>query len=248
MIEAIKVVKESFIQYIGTGSYMILFLLALIYIYKKEEKKEIRNFLWFSLIIFVITLNPIFYKAIRKCIGNDVYWRMFWCLPMGVILAYVGTKIIEKNNKKIEQVLIGISIIIIIMLSGKCVFNRDNFTLATNWYKLPQEALDITRMIEADENDNRKTLLAPTDMVSYVRQYDASIHMRVMRISTGCYEKEPIVAKMENGDVEAVVADSKSYGTNYIVFKKETILSKSIEDYGFSKLGETEKYILYKAN
>jgi hypothetical protein len=246
MIESINIIKQALEEYIGTGAYMTLFLLSLIYIYKKVEKKEIRNFILFSVIIFILILNPIFCKVILKFIGSGVYWRMFWVLPMGIVIAYVGTDIILKSKKGIERIIIGVAIVLIIILGGKCVFNDENFTLATNWYKIPQETLAITSLIsEDDEND--KCLLAPVEMVAYVRQYDPSIYMMVQRIPD-TYENEPVVASMESGDVDTVLEKCKTYGANYVVFRKTTIEEKNMDNYNINKIGETVNYVLYKIN
>lgn len=244
MIEAINIIKQSFAEYVGIGAYMALFFISLLYIYKKEKNSELTDFVWYSLIILLLIFNPIFYKVIIKFIDDGVYWRMFWILPIGVLIAYVGTKIILENNKKAEKIIIGLSVIVIIILSGKCVFREENYQLAPNWYKLPQEALDVTMIIKADECDNKWALMPPT-LVPYVRQYDASIFMRVMRMTEG-YDSEPIVLKMEQGDVKAVVDDCKENGVNYVVFKRETILSELMENYNFNVLGRTENYIIYK--
>lgn len=244
MLEAINIIKQAFIEYVGTGSFMTLFFLSLVYIYKKEEKIEIRNFLWFSLVSLVIILNPIFYMLIVKFIGTGIYWRMFWVLPVGIIIAYIGTKIILKNEKKSEQIIIALSIISIIVLGGKCVFNEQNYQLATNWHKLPQEALDITRMIESDDEKNKR-LLVPHDLVAYIRQYDASIFLRYPRKADN-YDDEPIVLKMEQGDVKYIVDDCVKYSIKYVVFRKSVKLSEPIENYGFYVLGETSNYFLYK--
>lgn len=244
MIEAINMIKQAFIEYVGTGSYMILFFISLIYIYKKETDNKIRNFIWVSLIIFALVFNPIFYIVIVNFIGTGIYWRFFWTLPIGITIAYVGTKVILNNDKKLEKVIIGFAVIAIIILCGKCVFNKENYQLATNWYKIPQEALDVTMIIKGDDCKNKRALM-PTSLVPYIRQYDASIYMRVMR-SPYNYDSEPIVLKMEQGDVKYIVEDCKENNINYVVFKRETKLSELIENYNFYVLGRTENYIIYK--
>jgi len=244
MLEVMRPIIEYFNEYVGTGSYMILFFLSLIYIYKKEKDSKIKEYMWFSIIMLIVIFNPIFYKVLVRFIGDGIYWRMFWCLPMGIIIAYVGTKVILEKNKIFEQLIIGVAIIAIIILSGKCVFNKDNFTLATNWYKLPQEALEITRMMTADKCE-KKCALVPTDMVAYVRQYDSSIYMRYPR-SPHSYKDDPIVQVMEEGNVERIISDSRWFGVTYIVLKKDAVLHGRMEDYNCYVLGETANYILYK--
>ena len=65
--ENIEIIKNTFQEFIGSGMYMLLFFIALLYIYMKEDNKKNKAFLLYtSIIILLITLNPIFNKAVGK--------------------------------------------------------------------------------------------------------------------------------------------------------------------------------------
>ena len=123
---AIGVIKLSYERFIGSGFYFGLFLFLLIYIIirnKKEDKNIKPFFSLYPLLIGIIIANPVFYYIVTHFIDEDVYWRSFWCLPLGITIAYGFTKMVKdikkENIKKIEIVVI----IIAIIISGKFIYS-----------------------------------------------------------------------------------------------------------------------------
>lgn len=56
--ENIEIIKNTFGEFKGSGMYMILFFISIIYILIKEDNKKVKAFLvYFSIIILLITLN-----------------------------------------------------------------------------------------------------------------------------------------------------------------------------------------------
>ena len=244
-----------YIQYFGNGAYMILFLISLIYILIKEKQnKTIRIFLYGTIILAVIIFNPLVYKILEPIFSGGVYWRMFWMFPIAITVPYVAVKWITEKKEPEEvktkgkifwqKAFIGVAICVIIILSGKVVFNTDNFEVATNWYKLPQEALEIATMISEDSCE-KKVALVPETIVAYIRQYNSDIILRYAR-NPHTYANEPMVSALQRGAVAEIMEDSEKHGTNYIVFRNETSLTENMEDYGFEILGKTNTYTVYK--
>ena len=66
MLENIEAIKNAFIQYKGSGAYITLYLIAIIYLFLKEKDKEKRFFfIYFPIGLWLILFNPIF--IIMKC-------------------------------------------------------------------------------------------------------------------------------------------------------------------------------------
>lgn len=246
MKEAILTIKDMYLEFFGNGAYIILFLISLLYVFfvEKDKNDKIKMFFWNSIILVIIIFNPIIYKIFEPIFSGNVYWRMFWMLPIGILIPYVATKLISEREKMIEKIIITISIIVIIILSGKCVFNKDNFSIATNSYKIPQEALEVAKIISEDECDY-KVALVPETIVAYIRQYDSNIILRYGR-NPHTYDNEPMVWNLYSGNVEEIVKDAEKRINNYVVFRNETELIGNMEDYGYEIIGKTEKYTIYK--
>ena len=114
--------------------------MALLYIltkYKEEDKKSKSFLLTYPIIVFIIIWNPIFTKIILNFINEEVYWRMYWLVPIGITLAYIFTKIIYSQSKVIRKIFNSIAIFIIIIASGKLVFSSENYQKVNNYYKVP---------------------------------------------------------------------------------------------------------------
>ena len=93
-------IEEAYTRALGTGLYLGMFILAIIFIVlelKKEEKSRIKIvFGIYSIIILLLNFNPLFANISIRVIGGEVYWRVYWLLPIGFVLAYVFTELIYK--------------------------------------------------------------------------------------------------------------------------------------------------------
>ena len=183
--ENIEIIKNTFQEFIGSGMYMLLFLIALLYIYMKEDNKKNKAFLLYtSIIILFITLYPIFNKAVGKIFTDSVYWRVFWLLPLGITIAYAGVKFINSEKQKYKQIVATIGLILIVVVSGKLIYNKENYFELGNFYKLPDEDVLVTQLIGADDEDYKKAI-APESLVAHMRQIDASIDLAYRRDPQG---------------------------------------------------------------
>ncbi|MBQ7410841.1 MAG: hypothetical protein IJW20_05630 [Clostridia bacterium] len=246
MLESINIIKNTFMEYRGTGGFITLYLIALIYLFFKEENKEKRMFfIYFQFLILLVVLNPIFNKIVGKIFKASVYWRVYWTIPLGITIAYTAVKIIsELNQEKIKKVILSITFIFIIMISGKFIYTEANYQKVGNLYKVPDESILVTQLISAD-NEEYKKAIVPENLVAYIRQIDSSIELAYKREPTG-YENHPIVTPLRLGDTEWIANAAKDNNCNYIVVDKNIPLSLDFSYFGFNALAETPKYVIYK--
>lgn len=241
----IETIKSATTEYIGSGMYIALFLVSLLYIFLKEENKNIKIFLGcFSILIIGIVINPIFCKLVEKVFTKSVYWRLFWMLPIGIVLAYICAKIVNHQEKKIYKILVALSLLFIIMISGKFIYTKENYIKVGNAYKLPDEAVHIAYILEQEDKQYKKVML-PTSLVPYIRQINGNINLMYPRKPRG-YAGIEIVQRHEAGDVEYVANKCKEENCNYIIFNKQTVLTKSLSDYEYELFEQTENYDLYR--
>ena len=86
--------------YTGTGSLLVLFVLSLFYIWKKEERKEIRNLMvWGSVLIAAGFSCPLFRKIFVRLLDSETYYRVLWVLPIGVATAYAGMLLLQEDKE-----------------------------------------------------------------------------------------------------------------------------------------------------
>lgn len=245
--ENIEIIKNNFLDFKGSGMYIALFLVAIVYLYLKEENKSLRNFFIYTpLIILAITLNPLFHKIAGKILTSGIYWRVFWMLPLGITISYASVKVIANLKDKMEKIIVAISIITIIMISGKFIYTPNNYKKVGNLYKLPDEDVLVAYIIGADNADYKKAIVPP-DLTAHIRQVDSNIKLSYDR-EPKSYDNHPIVLAVSTGNVKGIIKIAEEEECNYVVFEKAVTLDGKMEDYGFSILSETNKYVIYKDN
>ena len=87
-------------DYCGDGIYPFLFLVALIYLLLTEKDRKIRLVLVeSSLVITILFFFPLFKLVMDKVEEAGTYYRILWILPMTVMIAYAGVKLIGKHTR-----------------------------------------------------------------------------------------------------------------------------------------------------
>ena len=243
--ENLEIIKYGFTEYKGTGAYMVLYCLALVYLFLKEKDKTKRAFtIYFPIFVLCVVLNPLFNKLVGKILQREAYWRVFWMVPMGVTLGYASVKLIMSLEKKTQKVFITISFIGVIALAGKYMYSPGNFYAVGNNYKIPDEMVHVAQIIGTDKAEYKKALVSYY-LAPYIRQIDGSIELTYTR-SAVPYTENSLAVLVGKGEVDKICAKAKSTNSNYIVMHKETPLLGEFEEYGYKLLQETTEYRIYK--
>lgn len=241
--------KESYQIYTSYGVIQLLLISSLIVILINEKKKENIHLAYFVIIVLVLILfPPLAFIFGQYFIGSDVYWRVFWLIPSGIIIAMVFTKLIE-NSRYYKKFIFLICMILVLMLGGKNIFNSDNFTKSTNLYKLPQEVIEICDMV-VKEGDEVK-MVVPETIVSYIRQYNPDIKMLYGRnlgkdVQRGKKFKVLTQLNSVEPNTKYIAKYAKKQGCNFIVFQNSSMGIEKIEEYGYELYGNTMNYTIFK--
>lgn len=243
--ENIEIIKNTFGEFKGSGMYIALFFIAMLYIYLKEENKKIKAFLvYFPIIVLLITLNPIFNKLAGRIFTSTVYWRVYWMLPLGVVIAYAAVKFINNENERAKKIVATIGIIITIIISGRLIYNKENYKKFGNLYKVPDEAIEVVEIIRQGDEENKKALTSE-QLVAYIRQIDASIGLAYKREPTGYLDNE-FVRIMHSGISEDIVNMALENDCNYIVLDRGLVINVELHYFGFQRIAETANFIIYR--
>lgn len=242
---SIEVIKRTLTEFKGTGMYIALFFVSMLYILLKEKNKNMKVFfVFFPIMTLIVTLNPLFNKIVSPIFKASTYWRVYWLIPLGVEIAYAGILFIKEQEQKSKKIIAMLGICLIIAISGKYVYTKENFIKTGNWYKIPDEAVLVAQLIGSDEEENKKAYV-PESLTAYIRQIDASIKLAYKREPTG-YENHELVHILNSGDTEKIVKTAEEKECNYIVMNKAVKLSVDFYFFGFEKINETPTYVIYK--
>ena len=239
-----EIIKNSFDKYFADGKLLTIFLIALVFLMAEEKDKNNRNFLvYYPILLLVILLNPIFEIVISKIIGENVYYRFIWGIPIGVVISYFSVCLIYKLNKKTKKVIICICMACIVAFSGRFVYTEEVFQNTNNLYKLPDEYVEVIEILSNVKMENKKAMVS-SDLIGYVRQLDASIKLPYQRRPYGDYDSY-ILKFYNDGDIFNLVDLCEEQEVNIIVYDNSILLQDSLESYGYELYANTEHYDIY---
>ena len=244
---SIYIIKSSYYDFFIGGMYFALFLVSMLYIFLREKDKNKKILLvYFPIFAFCVVINPIFYYVSSIAFSIHTYNRMFWVLPIGIVIAYAAVLAVNEGKGKFEKIIICGSLFIIIALSGKFYFVKNGtFLELGNLYKLPDESVLVAQLIGIDEEENKKALV-PADLVPYIRQIDATIELLYGRQADIAYWNNPYATELDNGNVKYIVNLLEKNNCQYVVYRRATVMNKPIQNYGYEMINETTNYVIYK--
>lgn len=236
-----------FMDYCGNGIYPFLFLAALVYLLVTEKDKRVRLILAeTSVVILVLFFFPLFKMVMDRVEEAGTYYRILWLLPMTVVIAYAGVKLIGKYTR------IGlVALAAVCILGGSYVYGNVNVSKAENRYHLPAEVPAICDLIMPAEDEERVWAVFPSELVQYIRQYTSEIQMpygRDMLVASWDHTEHPIYALMEaetiHIDLIAQLLDD--YGVQYLILNKAKPVEGEPSEYGLEKIGEIGGYDVFR--
>ena len=158
-----SIVEESFRIYWENSGYWILFVLSLFFILFYTKDMRIKwMFAGYCILVLGVILNPLFALAIDKLQLMDsstTYVRVYYLLPVTVIIAYAAVEVIELQKKTKYKMVIFLAICLVIGMSGTSYYEKNAYRIPENIYKIPQEDKEIADCILEDNTDEKYTCL-----------------------------------------------------------------------------------------
>lgn len=242
-----KEILTIFMDYSGDGIYPFLFLIALIYLLVTEKDVKIRRVLLeSSVVITVLFFFPLFKMVMDKVEEAGTYYRILWLLPMTIVIAYAGVKLIGRHTR------IGMAaVVIVLVLGGEYLYKNIHITQAENRYHLPQSVITICDLIAPQEDEERVWVVFPSELLHFVRQYSSDIQMpygRDMMVASWEHVEHPMYALMEADtvrvDLLAELADD--YQCQYVILNKAKNTEGDPEACGLEKIAEVGGYDVFR--
>lgn len=239
---------ELFRNYMGTGLLIALFLVCMVYLFIQEKDKGKRVlFLYVPIIMLLLFFNPIFTRIVYGVIGEEIYYRILWLLPITVTLAYTVVKIYGTLKGKKAYTFLGVAALLVVICGG-CIYTNPAFKRAENIYHIPQDVVDICDAIEVEGREVMAVF--PEEMLIYVRQYSARVCMpygrEVLVEQWGLGHDLYDVMKADTIEAEVVAGMAKESDCHYVIIDTEKNVIGSFEDYDYIELTRVGKYIIYQ--
>lgn len=257
MIERIwEMSVKTWQAYWGEGWHVYLFLLCLAAIlFLKRSKVEKKVFLGYTLAALAVFFLPFTAQVIAEhCIGESVYWRVLWLLPVAPTIAYVCTRLCTAWKNAGLQMILAAVCLGAIVFTGTQVYVEGNYHMPENQEKVPYEIKGIADLIRDNAGGaEKKRLVAPDRIATYMRIYAPDIEMAYGRSSRGTVRKASkqlhILLNQDPQETEPfqVAALAQRVRCNYLVaWVEEAGVDQEYEESGYTLLGMVDKYHVYK--
>lgn len=222
MRELLTTMISSYKLFFGSGIYVALFIIAILYFIVKEKERRLKKFfLTFVCVFGVFYVLPVTAYIMIKYCGANVYWRMFWILPITTMIAYVLTKVICRQEKRWQRCVVAIGILVMLVQGGVFLYNG-NFQPRENRYKISSNVVMVCDAVNEDALVNgieEKGLIVANELVTQIRQYDASIRMpygrNALRGGNLRRRAQTIYSIMSSGELDAVTLAYNAQMGNY---------------------------------
>lgn len=241
---------ELFREYMGTGLIVSWFLFSVVYLFIKEEQKHLRIlFVYAPMILLFLFFNPLFAGFLTEYMGDEIYYRILWLLPITVVIAYACV-VIGGRLKGRKRTLWAVCAVLLTVVSGKYIYSSPYFTPAENEYHVPDSVVHICDAIELPGRE--VTAVFPLEMIQYVRQYSPVVCMPYGReiLVEGWNEwatQHELCDAMEAEVVDANLLGklARDYGCIYVVLESNRKMQGSLETSGYEWFCETDGYTVY---
>lgn len=240
-----------FREYMGTGLIVAWFLFAWGYLFLKEERKQIRILLvYVPMLVLVLFFNPLFAAVLARYMGDEIYYRILWLLPITVVIAY-ATVVAGSRLAGKKRTIFAMVSVVLVMVSGSYIYNNAYFTKAQNIYHIPDSVVNICDAIELPGREVMAVF--PLEMIQYVRQYSPVVCMPYGReILTESWNEWAVQHDLCDA-LEAEVIDARvlgelaiEYGCIYIVLPDNRPVEGSLAEAGYDLFLETDGYCVYR--
>ncbi|MBO5093247.1 MAG: hypothetical protein J6C33_02690 [Lachnospiraceae bacterium] len=250
MGEVIQTILTIYKNYGSSSMMTMLVIAAVVYLWVTEEKKEIRQlFVYLTAGLAVLFFFPPFaYIAMHFFLDSGVYYRILWLIPMGMIVSYAAAKAVGQIEVRRKRIVVGILLSLLLMQGGSLIYANPMVTKAENPYHLPKAVISVADVMHVEGRDVKAVV--PAEMLQFIRQYDASIHLAYGRdVLVKGWGSNPLYEAMEANPVRsyAITDYGKQQGVEYIVLRTGTPIvgTKPISQYEFSYLTTVDNYDIY---
>ena len=270
----VNTVWETFLEYTGNYFWCGMFFAA-IFLIILLQKKDARIGLVLMLALSCLCLfNDKIRSLISRFTDVSTYYRFFWLLPIGFIVAYAAVLVFSRVKKVWLRILFACALALLIVKCSTPFSSLANFSHPENGYLLPDEIVELSEGLQEqigingyyeEENKLYPCAAMPLAVDMQYRTYDASVQMGIGRFAyhylgqhgyaddaKGKYHDQMILAGMlENQKIysaEEIQQAISNLSVDYIVCQKQGESYNAFVEAGATYLFETDNYYVLKTN
>lgn len=236
---------QVFQKYMGTGVIVIWFLAALVYLFLNEKQRPKRIFfVYMPVIVLVLYFNPLFAAIFFTAVGSEIYYRIWWLIPVIIVIAYSSVTICERLKGRAKGIF-ALLALILIAVSGKLVYSSPSYGKAENCYHVPDAVVDICDAIVVPGREVKAAF--PIELLFYVRQYSPKVCMPYGRAEVdGVYNEFLDAMKEEEIELGEVTEYANQTQCHYLIFNEEKKLLGVPQKFNLEFFERIDGYVIYR--
>ncbi len=194
---------------------------------------------------------PVTALIIQKLLGESVYFRTIWLVPVIPGGAYFLTQVVYLRSKKWMRALALICACAFIILTGEPVFSDTYFSKRENNFKMPTEVIYVADAINQHAQENgveEKRIIGPADVATYIRLYDATIIQKFGRETANKPSKQRRVYGWIHSDepeYDRLCKAARNLEYCYIVFRTRSDDEEAMKNNHFEKIFGDDTFVVY---
>lgn len=234
------------------------------------EKEADKIFFFYTVFLVLTAYNPFLVKLlVPKFNFENEYYRFFWILPVIPAVAYYCVRLVCAVKNKAGKAAVALGLAVVIVVTGTPLNGVvQNFALAENIYKVPNDLRAACDIIHANTKRRYPRVVFDANLNTTARQYDPSLKL-VLNRDAVLYRAGSNVAGTISEDNFAyqrmkTIMDVTYYGlkvprkefrralketrTNFLVLPVTLTNHKFIRKAGCKPIAQTENYVIYRFN
>ncbi len=247
--QVMKALLEDVLLYNNESFLIPLFLIALLFLWMTEKDRKVRVvLLYFAVALSVVFLCPL-YAWIGMKIDADVYYRVLWSLPMGILVCYSVVKLMTRFRSTFAKVLIFFMAVLTIMINGDLVYTKSMHVKSGNAYHIPQIVIDVADALKLE--NYRPIAVLPAELLPFLRQYTADIFTPYGRniLEPAWTFQNELYDAMEGDhdayDVAEVARCARNHQCAFVVLSSRKQMNGSMEEQGYFLFRFVQGYFIY---
>ncbi|MCX4296239.1 MAG: hypothetical protein OSJ73_04320 [Lachnospiraceae bacterium] len=247
--QVMKALLEDVLLYNNESFLIPLFLIALLFLWMTEKDRKVRVvLLYFAAALSVVFLCPL-YAWIGMKIDADVYYRVLWSLPMGILVCYSVVKLMIRFRSTFAKVLIFFMAVLTIMINGDLVYTKSMHVKSGNAYHIPQIVIDVADALKLE--NYRPIAVLPAELLPFLRQYTADIFTPYGRniLEPAWTFQNELYDAMEGDhdayDVAEVARCARNHQCAFVVLSSRKQMNGSMEEQGYFLFRFVQGYFIY---
>ena len=229
-----RVVYDSFL-WGGKNVYVYfgVFVIAYIYIWFFAGSSLKRTFVYPCFTFGLTFANPLLFSFITRYVTTEaVYYRLFFCIPVFLIISIAFTDLFFRKGI-IYKIVIAGSIFMVVLLN---IHRSVNLPKINNPYKATDDGIQLVNMLLANKESDTVQVVAPGDIGTDLRIYSTDI-----TYTCSDYSSNSIIPKTQITYKELYqhVYDEKietaqiliELGTDYVIYPMDAVLTDEYQEY-----------------